>query len=264
LLPADVASATPALDVIAPLSFTANITGAISPAEQLPKTVKVTRRLGGVDVSATTTFSILEHPGITGTSPVSIGSTGELTIAATAVIAATATIKVRTERDGLPLDIAVTITRTTLSGSGGGSGGGTSVSDATLAGVSSTSMSDVSDILTVKTGSAGQIQLAASLTTIAAASAPAGTFDVYVRWRYRPVGGSWVDVGGGEVLNSATATVEVESGFYYTSDGEVVSSPTITGLSANTDYEVQLRGRRATSTPTKTINFAGSAVAVGS
>lgn len=264
LLPADVASATPSIDVVAPLSFTANVAGTISPAEQLPKTVKLTRRLGGVDVSGSTVFSILEHPGITGTSPVSIGPTGELTIASTAVIAATATIRVRTQRDGFPLDAAVTITRTTSSSSGGGSGGGTSVSDASLAGVSSTSMSDMSDVLTVKTGASGQIQLAASLTPIAAAAAPAGVFAVYTRWRYRPVGGSWTEVGSTDVLNLASATVEVESGYYYTTDGEVVNSPTVTGLSANTDYEVQLRGRRGTSTPSKTVNFAGSAVAVGS
>jgi hypothetical protein len=264
LLAADVASATPSIDVIAPLTFTASITGAISPAEQLPKTVKVTRRLGGVDVSASTTFSILDHPGITGTSPVSIGSLGEVTIAATASIAASASIRVRTVRDGLTLDTTIGISRSTLQSSGGGGGGGTTVSDATLAGVSAATMSDISDILTVRTGSAGQIQFAASLSTIAAAASPAGNFDVYIRWRYRTVGGSWVEVPGGEVLNTFPATVESEAGFFYTTDGEIVSSPTVTGLSASTDYEVQLRGRRDSATPTKTINFAGSAVAVGS
>jgi hypothetical protein len=58
--------------------------------------------------------------------------------------------------------------------------------------------------------------------------------------------------------------VELESGIYYMYPGSISVGATVTGLSANTDYEVQLWAARDTSSPTKTISFGGTASATGS
>jgi hypothetical protein len=120
----------------------------------------------------------------------------------------------------------------------------------------------ISDMMTVKTGSSGQVQFSAALTTTCVSSAPVGTFDVEMKWQYRAVGGSFADVASA-VISGPDATVYFD-GEYFTDDGFVDCSPLKTGLSASTDYEVQLFARRTSSSPTKIIYFLGTASAVGS
>lgn len=251
--------AVPSLDQVAPVSFAADYLGVLS-AGQLPKPINVVRRRGGVDVSSSTTWSIVSQVGITGT--VTISSSGIVTIPTGATIGATATIEVRSIRDGTTLDARIGVTRNDAPPPSTGSSGGTTVSDSTFNSVSGTSFVAVSDLMTVKTGSSGQIQFAGALTTTCEAASPVGSFNIEMKWQYRTVGGSFADVA--TAVNSDPDTATTFEGDYFVDDGFIDCSPLKTGLSASTDYEVQLFARRTTTTPTKSIFFLGTSSAVGS
>lgn len=257
------ANAVPSLDQVAPVAFAADYLGVLS-AGQLPKTISVIRRRGGVDVSSTTTWSIISQTGITGT--VTISSSGIVTIPTGATVALSAAIEVRSVRDGTTLDARIGVTRNDAAPPSTGSGGGTTVSDSTFNSVSGTSFVAISDLMTVKTGTSGQIQFSAALTTTCTAATPAITdpnSNVEMKWQYRTVGGSFADVASA-VNSDPDPLVYQESGIWFSEDGFVNSSPTKTGLSASTNYEVQLFARRTSSTPTKDVFFIGTASAVGS
>ena len=254
------ASAVPSLDQVAPVAFAADYLGVLS-AGQLPKNINVIRRRGGVDVSDSTTWSIISQTGISAVT-VTVSSSGIVTIPAGATIGASSTIEVRSVRDGTTLDARIGVTRNDAAPPSTGSGGGTTVSDSTFTSVSGTSFVAISDLMTVKTGSSGQIQFGAALTTTCESASPAGSFNVEMKWQYRTVGGSFADVA--TEVNSDPDTQTIFEGFYYSEDGFVNSSPTKTGLSTSTDYEVQLFARRTTSSPTKDVFFIGTASAVGS
>jgi hypothetical protein len=257
------ANAVPSLDQVASVNFAADYLGVLS-AGQLPKTIAVIRRRGGVDVSDTTTWSIVSQTGITGT--VTISSSGVVTIPTGATVALSATIEVRSVRDGTTLDARIGVTRNDAAPPNTGSAGGTTVSDSTFNSVSGTSFVAISDLMTVKTGSSGQVQFSASLTTTCTAATPSITdpsSNVEMKWQYRAIGGSFADVASA-VNSDPDPLVYQESGIWFSEDGAVNSSPTKTGLSASTDYEVQLFARRTSATPTKDIFFIGTASAVGS
>ena len=252
--------AVPSLDQVASVAFAADYLGVLS-AGQLPKNINVVRRRGGIDVSSTTTWSIVSQTGISGVT-VTISSSGIVTIPTGATIGASSTIEVRSVRDGTTLDARIGVTRNDAAPPVTGSGGGTTVSDSTFSSVSGTSFVAISDMMTVKTGSSGQVQFSAALTTTADSASPTGTFDVEMKWQYRPISGSFADVA--TAVSSDPDTQVYFDGDYFTDDGFVNSSPTKTGLSASTNYEVQLFARRTTGSPTKTVYFIGTASAVGS
>lgn len=252
--------AVPSLDQVASVNFAADYLGVLS-AGQLPKNINVIRRRGGTDVSSSTTWSIVSQTGISGVT-VTISSSGVVTIPTGATIGASSTIEVRSIRDGTTLDARIGVTRNDSAPPSTGSSGGTTVSDSTFNSVSGSSFVAISDLMTVKTGSSGQVQFAGALTTTVEAAPAAGYFPVEMKWQYRTVGGTFADVAS-EVGSSPDAGTLFE-GFYYSEDGAVNSSPTKTGLSASTDYEVQLFARRTSSTPLKDVYFIGTASAVGS
>ena len=253
------ANAVPSLDQIAPIAFAADYLGVLA-GGQLPKNIAVIRRRGGIDVSSTTTWSIVSQVGITGT--VTISASGVVTIPTGATIGTSSTIEVRSVRDGTTLDARIGVTRNDAAPPSTGSGGGTTVTDSTFSSVSGTSFVAISDLMTVKTGSSGQIQFAGALTTTVEAAPSVGTFPVEMKWQYRTVGGTFADVA--TAVPSTIDATAIFDGFYYSEDGFVDCSPLKTGLSAATDYEVQLFARRTASPPIKDVFFLGTASAVGS
>jgi hypothetical protein len=252
--------AVPSLDQVASVAFSADYLGVLS-AGQLPKTINVIRRRGGVDVSSTTTWSIVSQTGISGVT-VTISSSGIVTIPSGATIGASSNIEVRSVRDGTTLDARISVTRNDAPPPSTGSAGGTTVNDSTFNSVSTTSFAAISDLMTVRTGSSGQIQFAGALTTTCESASPTGSFNIEMKWQYRTIGGSFADAA--TAVNSDPDTQVYFDGDYFTDDGFVDCSPLKTGLSASTDYEVQLFARRTTSSPTKSIFFIGTASAVGS
>ena len=256
------ANAVPSLDQVAPVAFAADYLGVLS-AGQLPKTINVIRRRGGVDVSSSTTWSIVSQVGITGT--VTVSSSGIVTIPTGATIGASSNIEVRSVRDGTTLDARIGVTRNDAAPPSTGTGGGTTVSDSTFSSVSGTSFVAISDLMTVKTGTSGQVQFSAALTVTALAESPvisAAVSNIEMKWQYRPISGSFADVA--TAVNSDPDTQVYFDGDYFTDDGFVDCSPLKTGLSASTNYEVQLFARRTSSTTSKSIYFIGTASAVGS
>ena len=253
------ASAVPSLDQVAPVAFAADYLGVLS-AGQLPKNIGVIRRRGGVDVSSTTTWSIVSQVGITGT--VTVSSSGVVSIPTGATIGTSSVIEVRSVRDGTTLDARIGVTRNDAAPPSTGSSGGTTVSDSTFSSVSGTSFVAISDLMTVKTGSSGQVQFAGALTTTVEAAPAVGTFPVEMKWQYRTVGGTFADVA--TAVSSTLDATTIFDGFYYSEDGFIDCSPLKTGLSASTDYEVQLFARRTASSPLKDVFFIGTASAVGS
>jgi hypothetical protein len=260
------ANAVPSLDQVAPVAFAADYLGVLS-AGQLPKNIGVVRRRGGTNVSSSTTWSIVSQAGITG-GTVTISSDGVVTIPAGVTIGATSRVEVRSVRDGTTLDAVIGVSRVDALPPATGSGGGTTVNDSTFNSISSTSFVAISDLMTVKTGSGGQVQFSAGLSITCISAAPAiadPNSNVEMKWQYRTVGGTFADVATA-VNSDPDAVVFFDGEFreYFSEDGYIDCAPLKTGLSTNTNYEVQLFARRTSATPTKTMFFYGTASAVGS
>lgn len=257
------------LDGLAPVTLYADYLGSFLTA-QLPKSVPVVRRKGGTDVSSTTTWSIVSQPGISGAT-VTISSSGVVTIPTGITMSSTASILVRSVRDDVTLETVIGVTKLNepAPNTGGTGGtGGTTVTDSSFEPVSGTSFVDISNVLTVKTGSAGQIQLSAPLSVTAEAASPivsGSNGNVECIWQASAIGGLFDPFGTAAASDpDVIVYFDSESDSYFVEDGYVNATTTITGLSANTDYLVKLQARRTSSTPTKTLYFFGTASAVGS
>lgn len=257
------------LDGLAPVNLYADYLGVFLTA-QLPKSIAVVRRRGGTDVSSTTTWSIVNQAGISGAT-VTISSSGVVTIPTGITMGSTASILVRSVRDGVTLETVIGVTKLNEpapSTGGGGTSGGTTVTDSAFDGVSGTSFIDITNVMTVQTGTVGQIQLSAPLSVTAEADTPiigGASGNVEMIWQYRAIGGTFADVSTAVSSDPDVAVYyDAETLSYFVEDGYVNAAPTLTGLAANTDYEVKLRARRTYSTPTKTLYFFGTASAVGS
>lgn len=243
--------------------FTANYQGTLD-AGQLPFNIQIKRMSGTTDVSADATWSIITQGSISG-GTVTV-TDGVVTIPSGCSIPISTDIDVQSTYLGFDLIARISITRVdSPPPSTGSSGGGTTVNDSTLNSVSGTTQIALSDVMTVKTGPSGTITFAGGLSVIVAAASPDGLYGVRMRWKYRPVGGSFSDVGS---LISETSEGDVlydsELNRYFKTNGAVNVAATQTGLSATTDYEVQLWGAQRSGDNTKTLTFGGTVSATGS
>jgi hypothetical protein len=243
------------------INVNANYLGVVDSAA-LPIGFTVARYRGDTNVSATTTWSIVDKsPSDGGT--VAVNSTGAVSITA---ITKSFTFKVRAARDGVTLDALISVVRVDAAppapGSGSGSSG-TTVFDTSFSPFSGSTAIAVSDLMTVKTGASGQIAFAADLEISTGASSPSGAWNAALQWRYRTIGGSWTNLSEAGAVSLVSCYYDADALGYIVEPGQVTSSPTVTGLSANTDYEVQLLARRSSGT-TRTLILSGNAVATGS
>lgn len=244
-------------------TFTANYQGTLD-GGQLPRIVQFKRFRGSTDVSGSATWSIVSQTGITG-GTVTV-SDGYVTIPTGSTVAPTAEISVKSVHETFEIISKVNVIRQDAAppNTGGGSGSGTTVNDSTFNGVSGTTLTAISDLMTVKTGSAGTLTFSAPLSIYADAQSPDGDYGAIGRWKYRTVGGSFNDAGTQADDTSPVSVVDEGGGFYFSYAGYISISATVTGLSANTDYEVQLYAARDSASPSKTINFGGTASVTGS
>jgi len=244
--------------------FSANYQGTID-SGQLPRTIQFKRFYGATDVSSSATWTIVSQNGVSG-GTVTV-SNGIVSIPSGVTIASSAEIVVKSAYQGFDVTSRIAVVRSDAPPPNTGTGGGTTVSDSTFSSVSGTTLTAISDLMTVKTGSAGTITFSAPLTIYAEEASPDGSFGAIGRWKYRPVGGSFSDAGT-QADDSYPVVIiyDSEFGTYRTQvgGGLISISATVTGLSANTDYEVQLYAARDSASPTKTIRFGGTASAVGS
>jgi hypothetical protein len=231
------------------ITFEATYAGVLL-AGEISKTVAFSRLVGTTDVSPTATWGATPTSGIT----CSISSSGLLSFTAVAngSVYVTAAYGGTTLTFTLPVDKHLGPTPT---GSGSGS---TSASASAATSINSASYGGAAtSVMTVRAGSAGQIDLTAPLYFDIYAP---GTRAAYGKWQWRVVGGTFADV-----------TTEIGSAYsaYYPSGHVVGQDPSSgyievtmskTGLTNGTDYEFQLLLRNAVATPM--IYFNGTATAI--
>jgi hypothetical protein len=243
-------------------TFTANYQGTLD-AGQLPKNIQLRRYRGTSDVSTSATWSVVSQGGVTG-GTVTV-TNGVVSIPSGCTIPTTTELTVQSTMDGLDIKSKIALTRLDAAPPSTGGSGGTTVNDSSFDTVNSTTLTAISDIMTVKTGASGQISFSAPLNIYANPSTPVGTFGAVGRWKYRPISGSFTDAGTqADDIDPCVVLYDSEFDFYEMSPGSISVSATVTGLSANTDYEVQLYAARDSSSPSKTLSFGGTASATGS
>lgn len=241
-------------------SFSADHTGTLT-LGQLPRSYLFKRFKGSTDVSATaTTWLVDSQEGITG-GTVTV-SAGAVTIPTGVSMGPTAVIVVRSRRTGEP-DLVNTLRLTRADASAPPpSSGGTTVSTSSFSTFGTTAWVVMTGVLSVKTGTAGVIEMTAPLSVNVISSDPTGLFPVELKWMRRPVGGSFTDVGA-PAPSAPHAYLESDIPNYYMTPGAVSCNRTATGLTASADYEVQLYGRM-TGSYFNGIYLLGTATATGS
>lgn len=213
--------------------------GGVVKTGQLPAQAAYTAKGGNTDYTALGTWTLSV---VTGTMTVSVPSAG---LASVDTFTAPGKVVLNfsygpVSRD-FPIDVVVQDDPPTNSG-GGGSTGGTTVNTTVLGDTTANTydlVNAVSQIMTVKTGSNGRIDFTAPLSFRRAAPG-IGSTDAAGKWRWRAVGGSFADVAAEEVGTSPSIKISgapVEDGYF-----SVPMSKT--GLSVNTNYEVQFVWRR--------------------
>jgi hypothetical protein len=254
------------LECQATIALAADYQGNIS-AGQLPQTIMATRKKAGSDVSAITSWSIVDVSGLsTGSTAITISTLGLVTIPAGLLMGASAQFTVRSIFEGSTLDQVVQITKTNGSSSTTGSGGGTANSTSTFTSITLNTFVAITAVIPVKTGTAGTVTFSAPLTTTVVNDYVEAFYDVACIWRIRPLAGAFSDVSV-EVNSNPDARIFEQgavTGHIVAKAGTVSCSPTQTGLTATTDYEAQLYARRTTTTPAKEVFFNGTASVAGS
>ena len=235
---------------IAPLTIYADHTGTVQTG-QLPRNVPALRYNGVTNVTTSSTWSfVVVSGGITAT----IGAaTGVFNITA---LTSTAVVTITSVYAGITKSRTLVVTKA-IGTAPAGTGGGTTATDNTFTSFNLTSMSTVSDELTVLAGTAGQVQLSAPLE-VGTDATIGSSYRVFGIWQWDSTGaGVWVDLGT-EVQSNPDASVEAEVLYL----GALSVSHTKTGLIAGSSHKFRLRARRSAFAGVR--NLYGTASAVGS
>jgi hypothetical protein len=216
----------PDLAVSAGVTVNADYTGALL-VGQVPIYLQGVRKRGNTDVSATSTWTAV-GTGCT----VSISSGGLLTISA---VTGTGRVSWTAASDGVTLAAETVITKAVAAAPTSGGTGGTSVSASVSSFNSASYGAAQTGIMTVMTGSGGALNLTAPLSFN-------GSGDVLGKWQWRAISGTFADVAA-EIadINPASPAAGGEPA----SPGYIEVTQTKSGLSATTNYEVQLLMRRS-------------------
>jgi len=224
--------------------------------QNLPRSLVVQVLRGGVDVTSQATLSLIPATGFgTLASNGAFELTGQPPQGFFEVRAGLSGRTLAPQRFNVATNLAPPPT-------GGGGSGTTAVSSSSFfAGVpDSTAFVPVMAALRVKSGSAGQVACTAAEVNFYGDGA--GPFGLRAKWRIKLASsGVWSDIGGSV---SETTPFLFGGTFpdYSFSEGRISFSQTATGLSANTDYDVQPMA--ATDSGTVARNLSGACSAVGS
>jgi hypothetical protein len=226
---------------------------------QMPRTISAKRYSVGVDVTAESEWSFEV---IDGDVTATIGAdTGVLTITACKMDSA---IRITSIYNDILVHRAFTIDRRLGQAPVNASTGGSTATDTTLLSISSTTMTPITDEITVISGSNGEVALSAPLSVTSTSAAPIeASLPVYGRWQWWN-GVDWTDLGV-EATSSPHCSVTVISysgaTFYYPLPGALSVSATKTGLVAGNTHRFRLVARADS---TRTMHFTGTASAVAS
>lgn len=235
--------------------------GGVVKTGQLPALANYTAKAGNIDYTSLGTWSVSV---VSGTMTASSPAAGQASVN---TFSAPGKINVNfsygpISRD-FPVDVKAQDDPPTTTGGGGGTGG-TTVNTTTLGDTTSNAYDFTnakSAKLTCKTGSVGRIDLTASLAfrrvlTNIGSTGAAGKF------RWRVVAGSYADVATEQLSSADSDKIAGEP----VEDGYISVIMAKTGLSANTDYEIEFDWRQVnTSGTASTITrVSGVIQAVGS
>ena len=235
------------------VTITADYTGAVSPADQLPKNIRFYRHDGTDDVSDEATWSVSASAGLTAT----IGLTGVVSLTA---ITQSGTITATSVHNDISRSRTINITKA-VGGAPEGAGGGSSASDSSFATISSIVAAAISDELSVVAGANGEIELTAPLSVGTGEVSPAGTYEVFGQW-YETTSGVPVALGSEVASDPDTEVVDDGSGNYFHVPGSLSVSHPLTALTPGNTYKFVLYARN--SSGTRTMFFSGTASGVGS
>jgi hypothetical protein len=234
---------------IAPLTVNADHTGVVL-SGQLPRNVAATRYDGVTDVTTSATWSATTlSGGITYT----IGAaTGIVNITA---LESSSVVQITSVYEDISRSRILVVNRVLADPPPSSGGGSESVYDSSITATNSASYGSANaGVLTLACGASGEIDLAAPLEFLSDGSA--GSYHAYGKWQYRLSGDvTWIDAGA-EVQSGLAA--EVDSSGTSTS-GAISINQTITGLTASSNYELQLLLRNASGT--HTLSYSGTASA---
>ncbi len=246
--PEDNADLSPSLEltatsVVIQRDYQGNIKGG-----QLPGLIGAIRRKGGAEVNGSTNWTITTTNCTATIDNGSSASAGNITI--TAIAANNATIVVTSVRDGITLRATITFS---FVDDAPPVNTASSAQDSTFTTFIGTSFVQLSDTLDVSTGPNAQLVITGSHSVAFSAptTGPLGNYPCEVKSQYRTPGGSWIDV----TMDACTPSMQFESefgGFFPAADFAVVGG-TVTGLTANSPYQVRLVARRTGTTPSKTM-----------
>lgn len=222
---------------------------------------------GDVDVTTSCTKTVTVA-GLSG-GTVTVNAAGIVTVPMGLTVARAGTITLSYDRAGRTIRSVIAFERRDAAAppAAGGSGGGTAQSWSSFSSVSGTGWTTVGTVRVVKTGSGGEIDCTASLTT-SVGGAGIGDCPVEFRFAIKPTaGGSTVYTTVVETgVDAATIDVgTLEEPIYQHSDGTLAGyAHGRTGLAALTDHDVSVEARRTSAIPAKTVFITGTAEAAGS
>jgi hypothetical protein len=243
------------IEVLAPVTITADYTGAVSPSVQLPMTIQAARMQGATDVSADSDWAITAS---TGNVTASIDTTGLITITG---IVGDDSLTVSATYEGTTVSTLLNVTFSVAPAPSTGTDGGTSAFDSTLNSFNSTTMTAVSNALSVVVGASGTVKLSAPLTVSTLSDSNVGVFEVHAIWRVWD-GASYVDVGIERASNPDCKIVDLGFSNPQYSDGAISVANTVTGLGVGTTQKYKLYARNDAGT--RTMYLSGTISAVGS
>jgi len=234
---------------VAEIAVSADYTGAT--LYGLPRSEQYRLFRNGVDVTTSATWSVST---ISGTISASIGAaTGLLTIDASGGTLTSSVLEITADYGTTTRTLTIKVSKVLGNPPSTGGGGTGTTADGAISGtVNSTTMTAVSDELTVTTGTGGNVDLTASFYFNTGTTS--GSWDISVQW-YRWNGSAYVAVG-----SAHSATDQFIANPWSMGYGEC--NETVTGLGSGTTQKFQLFA--ATPGGTVARNIFGSIAAVGS
>ena len=243
------ANHAPSLEVPGSIQIDANSGGTTTTT--LPLTARCKAFEGSTNKSPDSSFSLGTLPaGISATINNTASSSDRGVITVTTANAAGNIIVNCTIPGHAEITKQIPVTRTQAAAPSGGGPGATYVTDTGFPNVTSGTLADISDIMTIRSTAGGTLIFSALIRHLPTSGNNGNVMGIKARYRTTAGPGAWNDLAA-EVTGSSN-DVDGESGVQL--KGVVsIADTTKTGLTANTDYDVVLQGRRSSGSDTLVI-----------
>jgi len=249
LLDKAISEAAPNVEVPGSIQIDAN--SGNTTTTTLPLAVRCKCWIGSVDQSANAAWSIAVPAGISATINNTAGHADRGVVTMTAADAPGNIIVNCTPPGYGEQTRQIPVTRNQAGAPSGGGAGATFVSDGTFPNVTSGTLADISDVMTIRSTAGGTLIYSANIRHLPSSGSAANVMGIKARYRTTAGPGAWNDFAA-EVTGSANG-VDGETGLP-TKGVVAIADTTKTGLTASTDYDVVLQGRRSSGSDTLVIS----------